>query len=83
MNTEITRSLSRVIYSALQHCRNQRLVDYDNIPLTADFVDEVGSEMVDLFERRILELERKTLPAGSGASSGSFRSRPSRQRGRG
>lgn len=83
MNIEMTQSLSRLIHQAMRHCQSKRLVDYDHIPLTKDFVDTVGTEMVDLFEQRILELEKKTPPAGSGASSGSFGGRPSRQRGRG
>ncbi len=83
MNSETTRSLSRIIHQTLRHCESQRLVDYDDVPLTAAFVDEVGSEMVDLFERRILELKRKTPPGGPGASSGWFDGKASRQRGRG
>ena len=83
MNTETTRSLSRLIHQALRHCQSKRLVDYDHIPLTEDFVDTVGTEMVDLFERRIVELERKTPPTGSGAPLGSSGGMSSRQRGRG
>ena len=83
MNTETTRSLSRLIHQALRHCQSKRLVDYNHIPLTEDFVDAVGTEMVDLFERRILEVDKKTPPAGAGAPLGSTGGSSSRQRGRG
>ena len=83
MNIEMTQSLSRLIHQAMRHCQSKRLVDYNHIPMTQDFVNTVGTEMIDLFERRITELEKKTPPAGSGASSGSFGDRSSRQRGRG
>ena len=83
MNTETTQSLSRLIHQAMRHCQSKRLVDYDHIPLTQDFVDTVGREMVDLFEQRIRELEKKTPPSGSGASLGPLGGRSARQRKRG
>ena len=81
MDTEMTQSLSRLIHQAMRHCQSKRLVNYDHVPLTQDFVNTVGAEMVDLFERRIIELQKKTPPAGAEASSGSIGGGYSRQRG--
>ena len=82
MNTETNKSLSRIIHQTITHCQRQRLVDYDHVAITPEFVNEVGAELVDLFERRIAEFEKKTPPTKVGASSGWFGGKSPRQRGR-
>lgn len=83
MESEITRSLLRVIHQAINHCESKRLMDYKGTTLSPEFVNEVGGEMVDLFEQRLAQWRHKTPPAGSGTSSGFHSGRSARQRGRG
>jgi hypothetical protein len=83
MESEITRSLLRVIHQAIKHCETKRLADYKEILLSPEFVNEVGGEMVDLFEQRLAKWKDRTPPAGAGASSGFHGGRSARQRGRG
>ena len=83
MDSEITRSLLRVIHHAIRHCESKRLADYKDLSLSSEFVNDVGGEMVDLFEQRLAQWKKRSPPAGSGASSDFHGGRPARQRGRG
>ena len=83
MDSEITRSLLRVIHQAIRHCESKRLADYKEISLSPEFVNEVGAEMVDLFEQRLAQWKNRTPPPTSGALSGLDGGKNARQRGRG
>lgn len=82
MESEITRSLLRVIHQAIRHCESKRLADYKDVLLSPEFVNEVGGEMVDLFEQRLARWKNRTPPPASGALSGFNGGRSARQRGR-
>ena len=82
MSNEITQSLSRVIHQAIRHCCTKRLAGYQSIELPKEFYDEVGSEMITLFEMRLAQWQGKTPPTGMGTHSDYAGAKPSRQRGR-
>ncbi|MEO9652803.1 MAG: hypothetical protein ABJG04_22705 [Roseobacter sp.] len=82
MDNEITLSLSRVVLHAIRHCCVKRLANYHHLELPKEFYDEVGSEMVDLFELRLSQWNFETPPAVKGTSSGWKCAKAAQQRGR-
>lgn len=82
MESEINPSLLRIIHLTIRHCESNRLADLKNISLSLEFVNEVGVEMVDLFEQRLNEWSNRTPPAEPEASAGLSEGKSARQRGR-
>lgn len=83
MDKEITLSLSRVVMQAIRHCCLKRLANYHHLHLPKEFYNEVGTEMVDLFELRLSQWKLETPPADTGTPSGWRDTKAARQRGRG
>lgn len=82
METEIRKSLGRVLHLAALHSRRFRLSSYRVEQMPDAFVDEVGAELVDLIEHRFETWEKQTPPKpGAPSAAGDGPQRPARARG--
>lgn len=79
--TKITRSHLRIVSMILTHAEQFRLAKHDLNGVPTERLSEIGNEIVDVMERRIANLERKTPPATAGASGSSGGQRTARRKG--
>ncbi len=82
MEPEINKSYSRIVSLVILHANRFRLASFSAENIDEKSINDLGREMIDLFELRSAELKKKTPPAGSSASSDWHAGTTARQRGR-
>lgn len=86
LNSQMKHSIRRVVLFASTHSQQYRVSGFRFADLSEKAVEQLGCELVDLFEKRFEALRDSVSPPGNHPADSSGEpgdDRPARQRGRG